>query len=93
VATPLAELVGETDPHGAVEQVTVQVTPLFPGSLATVAVKEAVLPNSTVALPGATETVIAKTLIVLVPVFVESAAEVAVIVTVRSLGGGVDGAV
>jgi hypothetical protein len=93
VARPLEVLVGETDPHGAAEHATAQVTPLFPGSLASVAVNEAVLPNNTVAVPGATETVTAKTLIVAVPDFVESEADVAVIVTVRSLAGGVDGAV
>jgi len=38
VAAPLAVLVGDTAPHGAIEQVAVQLTPLFAESLATVAV-------------------------------------------------------
>jgi hypothetical protein len=47
VAAPLAVEVGETVPQGAVAHVTVQVTPLFDESFATVAVKLAVWPEST----------------------------------------------
>jgi hypothetical protein len=44
VATPLAVAVGDTEPQGAVEHDTVQVTPLFDESFTTVAVKLAVCP-------------------------------------------------
>jgi len=57
VATPLAVVAGETAPHGAAEQATVQVTPLFAESLATVAVNSAVAPACTAAVLGVTETV------------------------------------
>ena len=46
------------EPQEAAEQVTVQLTPLFDGSLETVAVNCVIAPASTVALPGATETTI-----------------------------------
>jgi len=59
VATPLAVAVGETVPQGVGEQDTVQVTPLFTGSLVTVAVNCAVSPACTVAVLGVTETAIA----------------------------------
>ena len=57
VAIPLAVAVGETVPQGVGEQDTVQVTPLFAGSLVTVAVNCAVAPACTVAVLGVTETV------------------------------------
>ena len=47
VAAPLAVAAGATVPQGAVEHDTVQVTPLFEESLATVAVKLTVCPSST----------------------------------------------
>jgi hypothetical protein len=95
VATPLAVAVGETVPHGAAEHDTVQVTPLFVESLATVAVNWAVVPAWTVAVGGVTETEtgVAGILMVAEAAFDESAPEVAVIVTVRSPDGGVVGAV
>jgi hypothetical protein len=63
------------------------------GSLLTVAVKDAVLPDATVPKEGDTETVIVGTVTVIVPFLVMSATEVTVIVTVRSLAGGAGGAV
>ena len=95
VAAPLAVAVGETVPHEAEEHDTVQVTPLFVGSLVTVAVNGAVAPASTVAVGGVTETEtgVAGILMVAEAAFDESAPEVAVIVTVRSPDGGVVGAV
>jgi len=56
-ATPLAVAVGETDPHGAAEHDTVQVTPLLAESLLTVAVTCADPPAGTVDGSSATETV------------------------------------
>jgi hypothetical protein len=56
VAAPLAVDVGETVPQGAVEQVTLQVTPLFAESLATVAVNCCVVLACPVAEAGETET-------------------------------------
>jgi len=47
VALPLAVVVGETPPQADCEHDTVQVTPLLAESLATVAVKFAVWPGST----------------------------------------------
>jgi hypothetical protein len=54
VAVPLGVAAGDTAPQGAVEQLTVHVTPLLPASLVTVAVNCAGLPPCTVAVPGAT---------------------------------------
>jgi hypothetical protein len=73
--------------HAAPPCVSVHVTPLFAPSWPTVAVKTVDPERTTLALGGATETVIAGTLIVADAVLVVSAAEVAVIVTVRSLAG------
>jgi hypothetical protein len=56
VGVPLGVVVGATVPHCAVEQDTLQVTPLFAASLATVAVTCAVAPASTVAVANETET-------------------------------------
>jgi hypothetical protein len=56
VTAPLAVEVGETEPQGAVEHVTLQVTPLFAESLTTVAVNCFVVPACTVAEAGDTET-------------------------------------
>ena len=53
---PLAVEVGETEPHGAVGQETLHVTPLFAESLTTVAVNCWVVPACTVAEAGDTET-------------------------------------
>jgi len=86
-------VVGATEPHWATEQVTLQVTPLAAGSLVTVAVNCPVAPDWTVAVAGATATVIAGTVIVAEPDFVVSDTDFAVIVTVRLLAGGAVGAV
>ena len=59
----------------------------------TVAVNCCVAPGRTVGAVGATEMVTAGTVIVAEAFLVLSATDVAVIVTVRSLGGGVAGAV
>lgn len=66
---------------------------MFPVSLVTVAVKLAVSLTGTFALGGATATMIAGTVMVAELVLVVSATDVAVIVIVRVLGGGADGAV
>ena len=56
VAVPLGVLAGETVPHGAGEQVTDHVTPLFVESFVTSAVNCAVVPPWTVIAPGETVT-------------------------------------
>lgn len=58
VAIPLGVLAGETVPHGAWEQVTDQVTPLFVESLVTAAENCAVAPPCIVIAPGETVTLI-----------------------------------
>jgi len=93
VATPLAVAVGETVPQGVGVQDTVQVTPLFAGSLLTVAVNCAVAPACTVAELGATETVVPGTVMIAEFVTEVLATEVAVMVTDKSPAGGVVGAV
>ena len=69
----------------------VQVTPLFAGSGLTVAVKECVLLASTVAVVGAMETTTVGTVMLAEADFDGSAMEVAVMVTVRWVVGGVTG--
>jgi hypothetical protein len=69
-----------------------QVTPLFAGSLCTVAVKVCVAPAPTVADVGSTVTDSAGTVIVAAALRDESVTEVAVMVTVTSLAGGLVGA-
>ena len=60
VEVPLGVAVGDIVPHCGTEQETVQVTPLFPVSFATVAVNVVGLPAGTVETPeGATLTLIA----------------------------------
>lgn len=71
---------------------SVQVTPVF-DMPSTLAVNGVVSPAATVTLLGETVTETADTVIVAEPDFVESATEVAVIVTVKVLDGGVLGAV
>jgi hypothetical protein len=93
VAAPLAVVVGDTLPHGAVEQLTVQLTPLLAGSPVTVAVKLKVAPARTVAVPGAMETVIPGTVTVAAANAAAFVTELAVIVTPKSPAGGVLGAV
>ena len=85
-------LMGDTEPQGAAEQVTIQVTPLLPGSFETVAVNAAVAPNVGAAELGETDTEIACKLIIKVAVFEESETDVAVIVTVAFADTG-EGAV
>ena len=55
---PLADVVGETEPHGAVEHVTVQLTPRLAGSFVTEAVKLVVSPACSEVDVGVTETLI-----------------------------------
>ena len=74
--------------HGAPLWVRVQVTPLLPASLPTVAVNDCVPFTGTLAVAGATETVMAGTVMVAELVLVVSATEVALTVTVRLLAGG-----
>ena len=81
-------------PHGAGEHDTVHVTPLFAGSLVTVAVNLAVALACTAAVLGETETAIAAGTVMVAEFDTEVlAAEVAVMVTVKLLAGGVAGAV
>jgi hypothetical protein len=90
--SPLEVEVGDTVPHGVAEQLTVQFTPALAGSKFRDALNCVVPPAWTVAVVGATETVIASTVMVANADFFESATEVAVSVTFRSLTGGVLGA-
>ena len=86
---PDAVEAGETEPQGAVEQETVQVTlGVAEGSFVTVGVIVVELPAFTVALVGATATAIAGTVMFAVPVFVVSATELAARVTVKLLATG-----
>ena len=80
-------------PHGAGEHDTVQVTPLFSGSLVTVAVNFAVAPAFTVAESGATETVVPGTVTAAEPDTAVLATVVAMMETVKSPAGRVAGAV
>ena len=80
-------------PQGVAEHDTVQVTPLFAGSLVTVAVNFAVAPACTVAMLGVTETAIAGITMVAKADADVLVTEVAVMVTIKSLAGGVVGAV
>lgn len=85
-------------PHGVDEHVTVQVTPMFVGSLATVAVNWVVVPIRTVSGVGVTETEIpgvgvAETVIVAEADAEADASEVALTATVRLLLSGPGGAV
>jgi len=92
VGAPLAVLVGAIVPHPGEQAippcVRVQVTPLLLASFRTVGINCCDRPTGTEALPGATETVMAGTVIVAELDLVESATEVALTVTVRVLAGG-----
>ena len=97
VAPPLAVVESESHPQAG-EQTTppcvrVHATPCFFGSYPTVAANFCVVPPGSKALTGVTETLIAGTVIVAEPEAAPSATDVAVTVTVRSLGGNVAGAV
>jgi len=70
-----------------------QLTPPFAGSFAIVAVKSWVMLTGMMAEIGETEIVMASTVTVTGPDFVESALEVAVMVTAKFAVGGVEGAV
>ena len=95
MAAPLRVGLGETLPQGPGEHETLQLTPLLPGSFSTVATMFGTLPAASrlSMLDGVTETVTKGTVMVTVADLVESVFEVAVTVTVRSLVGGVVGAV
>ncbi len=89
MATPVAVVVGETLPHGAGLQETVQLTMgVAEGSFITVAMNIAELPAITVALGGATVTEMGGGVMVMVAEtdFVLLAVEVAVTVTVLGVG-------
>lgn len=92
---PLAVAAGEIVPHGGEPQSTAHVTPLFAGSLATVAVNCAVVPTGTVAGVGVTETVIGSGVTVAVAEADAALAvtEVALILTIRLLVNALVGAV
>lgn len=93
VATPLAVDVRDTVPHGVGEHETVQLTPLFPVSFISVAVRRVLPVPSTVPAAGTTVTPTEGTTKVADADLVVSVADVPVRVTVRLLAGGVVGAV
>jgi hypothetical protein len=93
VKAPLAVWTGETVPQGAGKQETDHMTPFCAGSLASVAVKFAVVPTLTVRDDGFTEIVIPETVTVAEFEMEELATDVAVTVTGKSPTGGVLGAV
>ena len=94
IAAPLALVLEEIVPQGAVAQEIVQLTPLWLGSLPTVAVMFGTVPAAAVeGVSGATDSVTDGTVIVIAKVFVVSSREVALMVTVASLPGGVAGPV
>ncbi len=93
VGVPLGVEVGKTVPHDVTEHETVQVTPLFAESLVTVAVNCAVAPAASVAVFGATETVIPGIVTMAVADTEVLVTEVAVRVTVKLPAGAIGGAV
>ncbi len=95
MGAPLAVAVGEMLPHcGTPHGCMDQVTPLFAGSLLTVAtILGTVWANCTVAAGAVTDTEIASTVMTIEDCAAGSATEVAVTVTGKSAGGGVGGAV
>ena len=90
IATPDALVVADSAPHVAPEHpvpASVQFTPLFCASLLTVAVKFCVKLTVTVAVVGATATEIAGSIVIVAEkLFVPSATEVAVMLTVAGDG-------
>jgi hypothetical protein len=94
---PLAVLDGVIVPQTGEQEVefcvSIQFTPALAGSLATVAVNVCCTFTGMSALGAESETVIAGTVIMAVPVTRVLKTEVAVRVTGKSLGGGVGGAV
>ena len=93
VAAPFAVDAGETEPHGAVEHDTAQLTPLLLTSFATVAENACVPSANTAAELGDTETVTPRTGMVPELDIEEFATEVALNVTVSPAGGTLAGAV
>jgi hypothetical protein len=81
-------MVGETLPHCAAVQDTVQLTPPFAGSSVTFAVKGAMAPARTMAGVGVTESVIAMTAMVTERDWVGSVTEVAVTLTEKFAATG-----
>lgn len=97
MGTPVAELAGEILPQageqGSPFCISVQFTlPPFE-SFCTVAEKGCVVLMPTLIVAGASETVMAGTVMVMTAVLVESVIDVAVSMRVRELAGGVSGAV
>lgn len=91
-AAPLDACVGETLPHGAVGQDTVQFAKLPAGSLFTMAVNDADALTCSVEVVGETDTTMAGTVILADAVLLGSEADAAVTVTVRPLAGAAAGA-
>lgn len=92
IAPPLALLLEEIVPHGAAPHETVHLTPLWPGSLPTVAIMFGTVSAAGMeVVSGATDSVTDGTVIVTAKDFVVSFREVAVMVTEASLAGGVVG--
>jgi hypothetical protein len=94
VAAPLKVLAGPTLPQSGSEHDTVHFTPLPLGSLPSVAtIFGTLLVASTLSTDvGLMEMVTEGTVMVTVSDFVESSTEVTVIVAVKSLAGGLEGA-
>ena len=97
MGVPLAELVDEIVPHTAEHAVppcvSVQLTPLFAGSLVTVAVNCCVRFTGSRAPAGAIDTAVRGTVTLAAADAEGLETEVAVTVTVKLLAGGVVGAV
>lgn len=90
---PVSELPGKTPPHGGVAHETVQLTPIWLESLAMVAVRFGTVAAAWIdAEAGVMAMVTNGTVILIARDLVESISEVAVIVAVASLAGGVAGA-
>ena len=84
--------VGDKLPHGAVEHVTVQVTPLLLGSFTSMAVSGPVALARTLGVVGVTVMPTEGTMTVADADFVVSVADVPVTVTLRLLAGSAAGA-
>jgi hypothetical protein len=96
VGVPLVVVEGMAVPqleHAAPFCVMVQLTPAFAGSFRTVGMKSWVILTGMIAEAGETDIVMASTVTVTEPDFVESDTEVTVMVTGKFAAGGVEGAV
>ena len=93
MGAPLNVGLGAAFPQSTTLQDTVQVTPAFAGSPVTVAVNCAVAPACSVAVVGATVTVIPIIVTVVEPVAAELVTDAAVMVTTKFPAGGAEGAV